>query len=140
MTVSSQALKWSVSVGFVCFLVVFAGGCPLPGPTLSLDADDSGSDVTLEVGQRMDVYLDSNASTGFEWELAELDTSVLEHTSTSFRSGCVIPMPGCGGTDKWTFTAVSPGTTPLRMIYHRTWEEEEPAETFELNVTVTATE
>ena len=140
MTESSQALKRSVSVGFVCSLVVFAGGCPFPpGPALSLDADDSGSDVTLEVGQRMDVYLDSNASTGFEWELEELDTSVLEHTDTVYH-GCVVPMPGCPDSQTWKFIAVSPGSTDLRLIYHQPWLDVDPERTFELTVTVTATE
>ena len=141
MTESSHALKRSVLVGFVCSLVVFAGGCPFPaGGTVSFVADDSGRDVTVDVGAKLIVKLASNPSTGYAWELDELDTAVVEHTTTSFRTSCLIPTPGCGGTDTWTFTAVAPGTTLLRMIYHQSWEDEEPAETFELNVTVTATE
>ncbi|MGB2987111.1 MAG: protease inhibitor I42 family protein [Phycisphaerae bacterium] len=137
MTESSHALKRSVLVGFVCFLVLFAGGCPFASWwTLMLDEDDSGSDVTLRVGQKLRVYLNSNASTGFEWELANLDTSVVEHTDTVYH-GCVVPMPGCPDSQTWKFTAVSPGSTVLRMIYHQPWEEGLFGKTFELTVTVT---
>ena len=140
MTEASQALKRSVSVGFVCSLVLFAGGCPfVPGGTLSLDADDSGTELTLRVGQKLNVYLDSNASTGFEWELADLDTSVVEHTDTVYH-GCVISIPGCPDSQTWKFTAVSPGSSDLRLIYHQPWLDVDPATTFELTVTVAATE
>ena len=141
MRCSSRLFTIPALAGAGCLLVVLVGGCPfVPAGSLVFEAEDSGSDVTVDVGAKLIVRLASNASTGYQWELAELDTAVVEHTSTTFRSACRIPTPGCGGTDTWTFTALSPGSTALRMVYHRSWEDQEPAETFELNVTVTATE
>ncbi|UCC30606.1 MAG: protease inhibitor I42 family protein [Phycisphaerales bacterium] len=141
MTKSGHSLRLSASAGLMCFLAALTGGCPFaPGQTLILDADDSGGDVNVRVGARVLLVLSGNASTGYEWEITELDTSVLEHTRTSYRSACTIPMPGCGEIETWRFTALSPGSTILRMIYHRPWEEVEPARTFELTVTVTGSD
>ncbi|MBU0717721.1 MAG: protease inhibitor I42 family protein [Planctomycetes bacterium] len=134
MTGISHSLKRSGVVGFMCFLV---GGCPLvAGLALVFDEGDSGSTITAQVGQKLKVVLDSNASTGYEWELTDLDPLVVEHSDTVYQ-GCSVPIPGCGGTETWTFTALSPGSTVLRLIYHRPWEDSEPAATFELTVTVT---
>jgi len=132
-----RSLKRPASAGFLCFLMILLGGCPFGlGWPVSLDADDNGGEVTLQVGTVLSVSLSSNPSTGFEWELVDLDSSVVEHTGTSHRSGCLIPMPGCGGTDTWMFTVLSPGITTLRMIYHRPWEDVEPGRIFEVMVSV----
>ena len=138
MTRSKQSLKLSASVGLMGVFLLLMSGCPfIPGQTLRLDADDTGSDLTVPVGTRLLVTLSGNASTGYEWEITDLDTAVLENTGTTSRSSCAIPMPGCGEIKTWTFTALAPGSTSLRMIYHRPWEDEEPTRTFELTVTVT---
>ena len=125
-------------VGLAYSVTALVSGCPFVLlQTVVLDAGASGSTVSLNVGARLIVRLGSNASTGYEWEVTELDTTVMENTGRSFVRACIIPMPGCGGTDAWEFTAVSAGTTDLRMIYHRPWEDVEPARVFELTVTVT---
>ena len=138
MTKSEHSMRHSASVGLMGVFLLLICGCPfVPGQTLMLNADDSGSDVTVRVGARLLVTLSSNASTGYEWEVTDLDTAVLENAGTTYRSSCAIPMPGCGEIKTWTFTALAPGSTSLRMIYHRPWEDEEPERTFELTVTVT---
>lgn len=132
-----RSLKGPASVGFQCFLVILLGGCPfVPGRPVYLDADDNGGEVALHLGTMLNVSLSSNPSTGFEWEIFDLDESVLENTGTSYQSACLIPMPGCGGTDTWMFMALSPGVTTLHMIYHQPWEDIEPERIFEVTVTV----
>jgi inhibitor of cysteine peptidase len=128
--------KKATSLGLACFLATLIGGCPFnPERTLVFHEDDSGSDVTVDDGTRLTAVLSGNASTGYEWEVTELDTAVLEHTGTTYGPDC--GMTGCGGTEYWTFTALSPGRATVRMVYHRPWEEEEPTRTFELTVAVT---
>ena len=135
---SWHALRRLASVGLVLLLGLLMSGCPfVPVQTVILGEDDSGSDLSVRVGARLVVTLWGNASTGFEWELAELDDSVVEHTDRSSRYGCIVPIAGCGQIETWTYTAQAPGSTRLRMIYHQPWLEEEPARTFELDVTVT---
>ncbi len=124
-------------VGFACPLTILVGGCPLGAwGTLFLDEGDSGSTVTVQVGQTVRVYLNSNASTGFEWTLDDLDTAIVEHMDTIYH-GCSFPMPGCPDSQTWIFTALSPGTTDLRLIYHQDWEGGMFGRTFELTITVT---
>lgn len=124
-----------------CTLLVLTCGCPLsPGQTVILDENDSGTEVSLNVGSRLWIVLSGNASTGYEWEVTDLDSAVLEHTDTSSRSQCAIPKPGCGQIEAWKFTALSPGSTTLNMVYHRPWEDTEPSRTFTLGITVTGSE
>jgi predicted secreted protein len=127
-------LKSRVSNVIACTSLVLIAGCPLVGPTLIFTEDDSGATASLAVGETLAVVLSGNASTGYEWEITELDTAVLANTGTTYRPHCY--MPGCGETGTWTFTALSPGSTTLRMIYHQPWEDVEPSRTFELFVTV----
>ena len=138
MSRPKQSLRLSASIGLMGVFLLLLSGCPFPpGQILMLNADDSGSDVTVRVGVRLLVTLSGNASTGYEWEITDLDTSILENSGTIHRSSCAIPVPGCGEIKTWMFTALAAGSTSLRMIYHRPWEAEEPARTFELIVTVT---
>ena len=141
MTKLWHSLRRSASVGLVLLLGLLISGCPFaPVQTVILGENDSGGDVTMRVGARLIVVLRGNASTGYEWELAELDGSVVEHTDWSSQYGCAASVDGCAHTERWTYTALSPGSTTLRMIYHQPWEEVEPARTFELSVTVTGSE
>jgi predicted secreted protein len=126
--------KSRISLALLCASLALIAGCPLVGPTLTFTEDESGTTASLAVGETLAVVLSGNASTGYEWEITELDTAVLANTGTSYRPHCY--MPGCGETGTWTFTALTPGSMTLRMIYHRPWEDEEPSRTFELTVSV----
>ena len=108
---------------------------------VSLDRGDDGDQVTLVVGDRLTLALSANHTTGYTWGLVELDESVLEQTDQDYTvEGCPPDWDGCGGYETWTFTAVSAGTTTLRLE-EREWHVPEGGDlagTFE--VTVTATE
>jgi predicted secreted protein len=122
-------------VGLSLFILIFMAGCPCDqGWILFLDEDDSGTLVAGDVGGRLYLSLSGNASTGAVWEVTELDEAILAHTGSTTQRHCM--MSGCPETKTWEFTALSPGTTTLRMIYHRPWEEAEPDRTFELTVVV----
>lgn len=120
-------------------LLLLSGCWPLPnGAAVRLTETDNGGQVTLAVGEILTVTLASNPSTGYAWEIAALDQTVLKNTDNTYQSDCLLPVPGCGGREVWTFEGVAPGTTTLRMEYRRPWEtDSDPAETFEVEVTVT---
>jgi inhibitor of cysteine peptidase len=123
-------------------LALLAGstGCT-PLGALVLEAEDDGSAVAIEVGERINVKLASNVSTGYAWELAELDETVLENTDQRYVAGFTLfPVEGAGGTEIWEFTAIAPGTTTLRLEYNRPDSGEEPDGEFEVEVTVAAAE
>jgi inhibitor of cysteine peptidase len=66
--------------------------------------------------------LDSNATTGYSWELKGISNpAILEKTDNKYvtpTSGLV----GAGGKEVWTFKALKAGTTALSMEYSRPWE------------------
>jgi inhibitor of cysteine peptidase len=116
-------------------------GCAEPRDALSLTEADNGRAVTIAVGECFDVHLKSNVTTGYEWQLVEMDASILENTDEEYVQDVAPPgMTGVGGTEIWDFTGRAPGQTDLRLEYRRPWEpmEKKPDDTFEIEVTVKA--
>jgi inhibitor of cysteine peptidase len=84
----------------------------------------------------LDITLDANPTTGYQWEVAEVDAQVLkllgepEYTTSG-------TMPGSGGQTTFHFQAAGTGQTPLQLIYRRSFEKDQPpADTFEVDVVV----
>jgi predicted secreted protein len=96
--------------------------------------------VTVEVGQRFAVTLESNPSTGYRWEWVDRQESILEQIGAAEfqpRETGDPPLVGAGGWDIFTFEATSSGQMALKLVYRRPWEEGmEPLKTFSLQVTV----
>ena len=105
-----------------------------------VDEEDANSQVTLEPGQVLVVTLESNPSTGYRWEVAENEESILEQMGEAeFKPSDEgePPMAGAGGWEIFRFKAVSSGQMALRLIYRRSWEEGvDPIKTFFVDVTV----
>jgi predicted secreted protein len=115
--------------------------CPSQTPTaneVNVDASYNNSEVTLAVGDRLIVTLDSNATTGYSWNLSAIsDASVIAKVSDEYVAPTSTPpLMGQGGQESWTFEALDAGIATISMKYIRSWEPEEPAETFEITVNV----
>ena len=134
-------VKRLVALGLAGALACVAG-CNGWGLIVRLDADDNGSTLSIPVGGRIVVSLASNPTTGYDWELMELDAAVVESTDVSYVPDPAPPgWVGGGGTAVWQFTALAEGETALRLEYGRDFEpEEDPADVFETTITVTAAE
>lgn len=111
----------------------------VPGGEVILDAEDGGSLVELRSGQVLVVTLESNPTTGYRWEVSEVDESVLAQIGEAeFQEAPKEDeqMVGVGGTETFRFES-APGSTTLTLVYHRSWETDvEPLETFTVEVTV----
>ncbi len=112
---------------------------PLP-IEVHVDVDDAGSQVELEEGQILVVTLESNPTTGYRWEQAENQESILEQMGEAeFKPSDTgeSPLVGAGGWEIFRFKAISAGQMTLQLVYHRSWEEGvEPLKTFSLQVVV----
>ena len=113
---------------------------PTPTPTpneVNVDASFNGSETALAIGEFLIVTLDSNATTGFSWNLSAIsDTNVIQKISDEYIPP-ESPIPGRGGQEVWTFEALDAGTATISMKYIQPWEPEaEPVETFEITVNV----
>ena len=113
-------------------LSLSARGSPA-GTTLS--EKDSGKTIELGVGDTLAVELEGNPTTGYLWEVASEDTTVLTLVKDEYESDS--DLAGSGGMFKFTFEAAAPGETTLLLVYRRPWEEDvDPIETFEVTVVV----
>ena len=107
--------------------------------TLVLGAEDNGDRVQLVSGQVLEVTLESNPTTGYSWEVSEVDGTVLSQVGeVEFREDAKESedMVGVGGTETFRFSSAT-GETTLTLVYHRPWEKDvDPLETFTVEVEV----
>jgi inhibitor of cysteine peptidase len=103
---------------------------------VKLDAGDNGSQVELKSDQTLVISLEGNPTTGYTWEVAELDEGVLKQVGeTEFEAES--DAVGSGGVQTLRFETVNSGQTDLELVYHRSWEEDEqPVDTFSIQVVV----
>ncbi len=130
--------KRELGLVFILTAMVILSSCGgKEGEKSALGAEDTGNEVTLTVGEKMQINLEANPTTGYEWEVAEVDEKVLRETGTVYKPDSdSSDMVGNGGKEILTFEAVGAGKTTLRLIYHQPWDEAPPAETFLVTVIV----
>lgn len=119
---------------------LFEGILPVEPEEVNVDENDDGSQIELEQGQVLVVTLESNPTTGYRWEVAEIQESILEQMGEAeFKASETgePPLVGAGGWEIFRFKAISAGQTTLKLGYHRPWEEGvEPINTFSIEVVV----
>jgi inhibitor of cysteine peptidase len=100
---------------------------------------DPSQTIEVTVGEEFVISLQSNATTGYSWQLA----SPLDEDTVQLVASEYIPEPGAeeregaGGVEEWTFEAAGKGSTVISLKYVRSWEEEEEeAETTDFSVEV----
>jgi inhibitor of cysteine peptidase len=97
---------------------------------------DNGGQINLQPGEVMTVTLKSNLTTGYSWQVMEIDNTVLfQDGDPEYRSDGQ-NIPGAGGTETFHFKATGTGKTTLELGYMRPWESVPPIETFSLQVVV----
>ncbi len=102
---------------------------------VQLAEHDRGSTVQVLVGQQVDIALVANPSTGYGWELSELDESVLVLESESLHVDS--DLEGAPGVSTFRVVATGSGEVEVRLNYRRPWEEGvEPIDSFVLELVV----
>ncbi len=127
------------AIALLLTVLVLAIGCSI-SKEVSVVASDSGSQVELKKGQTLIFTLESNPTTGYQWEVIECNDSILQQKGKaefkSFNTGNR-PSSGKSGMETFRFEAQNPGKGTLKLVYHRSWEKEiEPLKTFTLQVKV----
>jgi len=88
--------------------------------------NNPGDTIKTESGQVFVIALDSNRTTGYEWQIEQpFDKMALESVGVEYVKG-PNDMPGAGGKEKWTFRALvfRRETVPLSLKYVRPWEKD----------------
>ena len=102
----------------------------------SITAADAGKQVALSVGESFDVVLAGNPTTGNQWEVTELDTSIAKQVGVATYEPSGTAMGG-SGQFTFQFKTVAAGRTPLKLIHHRPFEKKTPpVETCEVTLIV----
>jgi len=113
-----------------------AAGCAKQGKVIEVGPESNGGSLELAVGDRLRVVLEGNPTTGYLWDLYEVDREVLDMPEMPqyMQEGEGL---GAGGKYTLEFVAQKAGETQLTLRYFRPFEMEAPPEdTFELDVTV----
>ncbi len=123
-------------VSFAFLLVAALSGCG--SQEVSLGAEDNGGQVTLKQGQTLAISLESNPTTGYSWQVLEMDAAVLQQSGeTEYKqSPGSEGLVGAGGVETLRFEALAAGQTTLTLGYMRAWESVPPVETFTVQVIV----
>jgi predicted secreted protein len=118
---------------------------PTPSPPVSAQAQtlsgreftDPSVQIEVAAGETFSIVLDSNATTGYQWQVAQpLNENVVKFY-TSIYQAPENPIPGAGGRERLTFTATGRGQAAIVLNYLRAWETgASPARTVTFNVTV----
>ncbi|WP_422769684.1 protease inhibitor I42 family protein [Plantactinospora sp. WMMC1484] len=104
-------------------------------PRLDLTGADAGRSYPAAPGDLVVVELDETPSSGYRWQLDEVDAHVLAPAGDSFRPAGA----GSGGTGtrQLRFTVVGAGRTSVRLALRRGWETPgQPVRRFEVTIHV----
>jgi inhibitor of cysteine peptidase len=104
--------------------------------TVKLAEKDSGGTVEMYVGDALEVVLKGNPTTGYMWEVASVDSAVLEQVGEAeFKTDR--RARGSGGQITMRFEALKVGKIYLKLIHHRPFEKNvPPIKIFEVTIIV----
>ena len=130
----------------VCLIVAIIllnalGGCASASlsSNVKLGKVDAGKTFDLAQGGTLEITLEGNPTTGYNWSQVSSNDGVLKPVGayTYQQNPAPTGMVGFGGKFTFNFIAIGVGTTQLKFSYQRPWEKNvQPIETFELNINV----
>lgn len=112
-------------------MLVLLGAC---SAAQTLNLDDDGMRLELKTGDEVELVLPGNPTTGYEWVVIEAPSNLQQVNETEFVAES--DLIGAGGDFHFRFRATAPGTAQLILTYERPFEEVEPLDAFEIEVTV----
>jgi len=114
---------------------------PITGK-VEVTAAEAGKAVRAAVGNLILINLQSNPSTGYNWELRDFDYDVADfYKSETVAADSGNVLFGAPTKTIVTLQAVKPGSQDIKLVYRRLWEPpEQVAETFEFRLLVDGAE
>lgn len=104
------------------------------GKMMHVDQSYNGREVTLTMGQVLELALSENPTAGFRWDLKTKAEPACELVESNFKPGERL---GNGGIHRWQFRAVQSGSGEIELEYRRQWEKDAaPAKVYKLGVRV----
>lgn len=130
-------LTLTLAAALVLLLQASCSAMSRPQVTKTVTDKDAGSQVVLASGDVLIVKLEAVPGTGYGWEIADLDTTILsplgEPTIESTGKGG----PGAQELQVFRLQAAKAGSSLLKLDYVRPWEKDTPPiKTYSINVEV----
>ncbi|MEE2826988.1 MAG: protease inhibitor I42 family protein [Planctomycetota bacterium] len=101
---------------------------------LKLTNADNGKSLQVTVGQKIQIRLDSNPTTGFRWNNTTRSKKLKLAGEISYQPGGTAL--GSGGVSTATFKAVQVGKGKIVLEYKRDFEDKPAAKTFSVKINV----
>ena len=94
--------------------------------------------VRVGTGERFEVVLRANHSTGFEWVLADsVGLGPIRVEGRRYEVPRALRRQnGASGTETWTFSALAPGEGAVALVYRRPWEDHPAADSARFRVVI----
>jgi len=149
-------IKEKVLIGLFVFFLLLTNSCsiesskePIPYEETDINGgiiftmENNKTTITIKPNELFIVQLEGNITTGYTWEVQELDEDFLQQQGemeyrqleTSADSTAEEPLAGAPGEFSFSFKALKAGDTELRLIYHRTFEPDvAPLDEFSITV------
>ena len=84
--------------------------------------EQSGQEITVKVGDLIQIELAELGSAGYSWYIDNLDSQYLELISEEIRKLSEEDKIGAPVMRVWCFKARKVGQTEIKMDYYRNWE------------------
>ena len=111
--------KFLVSLVTLILTIGLVAGC---GGVVKANIDPEET-INVSVGQDFVIALDSNPTTGYNWEVS-YDEAILSLVSEEYKTEKEPGLVGVGGTQYFTFKGLEKGSTAITLTYKRSWETE----------------
>lgn len=85
-----------------------------------ISKEQNGKTIDVNLNMNFEIALKANPSTGFSWEIIEMDSSIIQFKEKTFTS--IDTIPGSSGIEHIVFKTVQKGQSSLKLGYLRNWE------------------
>ena len=128
-------MKYKV-ISFLTLLLIFLTDCT--SNTLTITDKSLNNIYNVKPGTNIEIYLESNPTTGYDWEIIQFDSTIFSFNSELYIANSVTEKKiGSGGNKKYTFKAVKSGSAQLLFQYKRPFEiESASSKTFSVEIVV----
>jgi inhibitor of cysteine peptidase len=138
---SLNAYRRRLAAGIVFAILCVLGVATIAGcgsGTTGNKTQGTVSSMKVTAGQTFTISLQSNQTTGYQWQLAApLNTKVVKKVSSIYKPDTSGSAVGTGGVEIWTFKAEGKGAADIKMKYVRPGDKSaKPAEERVFKITV----
>jgi inhibitor of cysteine peptidase len=101
-----------------------------------LNESSNGQEIELSCGQRFEIRLPENPTTGFRWSIVSNGEPACIALDNAYEPPDALAH-GQEGTHYWRFETAQAGEGTIELVYQRSWEHgKNPARRFTLHVRV----